>query len=135
MERATKVALIAWALAAVAAEAWLLRGWPRLPALTVAAFAGGALLTRVDRRAVGVVLSLVYVFPTLIRAGHGLYHVHYDIIWMSALLGAITPDAIRTPWARAGALEERACLLGVRPCRRRDIGGHAGDRFQLPPAP
>jgi len=35
MERATKLFLIGWACAAIAAAAWLLRGWRGLPMLTL----------------------------------------------------------------------------------------------------
>ena len=45
-----------------------------------------------------IVLALTYVFPALIRMTHGPYHVSYDVVWMSALLGAIMPDALRTRW-------------------------------------
>jgi O-antigen ligase len=99
MERATKVFLIGWACAAIAVEAWLLRGgWRGLPMLTLGAFAAGALLAMWDRRAVGLVLVFAYVFPAIIRIGHGQYHVSYGILWASALVGAVAPDGLRTSW-------------------------------------
>jgi hypothetical protein len=99
MERATKLFLIGWACAAIALEAWLLRGgWRSLPMLTLAAFAAGVLLALWDRRTVGLILLFAYVFPAIIRLGHGQYHVNYGILWASALLGAVAPDGVRTPW-------------------------------------
>src|SRR5713226_3784972 len=98
MERATKLFLIGWACAAIAAEAWLLRGWRGLPMLTLGAFAAGALLAIWDRRAVSIVLVCAYVFPAIIRVGHGEYNGNYGILWASALLGVVAPDGLRTPW-------------------------------------
>jgi hypothetical protein len=98
MERATKLLLIVWACAAIAAEAWLLRGWRGLPMLTIGAFAAGALLAMWDRRAVGIVLVCAYVFPAIIRVSHGEYSGSYGILWASALLGVLAPDGLRTPW-------------------------------------
>ena len=98
MERATKLFLIGWACAAIAAEAWLLRGWRGLPMLTLGALAAGALLAIWDRRAVGIVLVCAYVFPAIIRVGHGEYNGSYAILWASALLGVVAPDGLRTPW-------------------------------------
>jgi hypothetical protein len=98
MERTTKIFLIGWACAAIAAEAWLLRSWRGLPVLTLGAFAAGALLAMWDRRAVGIVLVCAYVFPAIIRVGHGQYSVSYGILWASALLGVVAPDGLRTPW-------------------------------------
>jgi hypothetical protein len=98
MERATKLFLIGWAFVAIAAEAWLLRSWRGLPILTLGAFAVGALLAMWDRRATGIVLVFAYVFPAIIRLGHGEYRVSYGILWASALLGVVAPDGLRTPW-------------------------------------
>src|ERR1700682_4095980 len=98
MNRATKLFLIGWACAAIAAEAWLLRGWRGLPMLTFGAFAAAALLAMWDRRAVGIVLAFAYVFPAIIFLGHGLYPANYGILWASALAGAVAPDGLRTSW-------------------------------------
>src|SRR5216684_2936987 len=98
MERATKLFLIGWACAAIAAEAWLLRGWRGLPVLTLGAFAAGALLAMWDRRAVGIVLVCAYAFPAIIRVGHGEFNGSYGVLWASALLGVVAPDGLRTRW-------------------------------------
>jgi hypothetical protein len=98
MERATRRLVVAWACAAVAAEAWLLRGWSLLPFLTLGAFLTGAALTLFRRSAVGVVLAFAYTFPAVIWLVRGLYHDNYSIVWMAAILGAIAPDGLRTGW-------------------------------------
>jgi hypothetical protein len=98
-ERATKLFVVLWACLAVAAQAWLLRGsWPALPALVFLVLAGAAALALFDRRTVALVLVFAYVFPALIWLGHGQRHITFGILWMSGLLGAMLPDALRTPW-------------------------------------
>jgi hypothetical protein len=99
LERWTKRLALGWAGAALSAYVWLLAaGWPWLSTLTLGAFTLAALLTAIDRRAVGAVLALAYVFPALIGFFHGAYHPDYDVLWMAALLGAIAPDGLTSSW-------------------------------------
>jgi len=99
MERVTKLLVIGSACAFVALKVALLSyGWPRLLPMSAGAFVCGAVLATVDRRAIRLVLVFLYVFPALIALLHGPYHVDYDVLWLSALLGVLAPDAFRTPW-------------------------------------
>jgi uncharacterized membrane protein len=98
MDRSTKLLVAVWACAAIAADTWLTPGWRQLSVLTAGSFVTAAVLTAFKPGAVGIVLALTYVFPALIRLTHGPYHVSYDVVWMSALLGAIMPDVVRTRW-------------------------------------
>jgi len=102
MDRATKLAVLGWVCAAVALQTWLTPGWRELELLTAAAFVVAALLTAFKPGLVAAVLVFTYVFPALIRLSQGTYHVSYDVLWMSALLGAITPQTVRTPWHLPG---------------------------------
>jgi hypothetical protein len=97
--RGTKLAVVLWACAAVAAQAWLLgRAWAPLPQLALLIVAGTAALAWFDRRAVALVLVFAYVFPALIWFASGLRPVSFGILWMAGLLGAMLPDALRTSW-------------------------------------
>jgi hypothetical protein len=97
MERATKLLVVAWAAAALAAELWLLRGWG-LTWLAAGAFGGALILVAIDRRAIGAVLVFTYIFPAVIRLIRGFYVGQFSAIWMAMLLGALIVDALRTPW-------------------------------------
>src|SRR5260221_12387723 len=96
MERATKLFLIGWACAAIAAEAWLLRGWRGLPMLTLGVFAAAALLAMWDRRAGGIVPVFAYVAPAIIHIGPGVCHGDFRILWASPPPCAPGPDTLST---------------------------------------
>ena len=99
MDRATKLIAIASTCALVALKVALLApGWPPLLWMSAGFFVGGAVLASFDRRIVGVVLLFLYIFPALIGLLHGIYHINADVIWMSALLGVMAPDAFSTRW-------------------------------------
>jgi hypothetical protein len=98
MERATKLLVIGWACAALAADVWLSRAWPGMPVATTLLFGVSAALTAFDRRAVGLVLVFAYVFPALIRLSLGAYAVQFSLLWLAPLLGAMVPDGLRTRW-------------------------------------
>ena len=99
MERATKLVVLIWACAALAANVWLLRGgWPALPLIALVAFTAAAALASLDRRAVALVLVFAYVFPILVYLHIGRYVAQYDAVWMAALVGAITPVSARSRW-------------------------------------
>jgi hypothetical protein len=83
----------------LALQVWLLRrAWVGLPQITTVVFVASAVLTMIDRRAIGVVLAFAYIFPALIRIGHGPYNPYFEVLWMAALLGAMAPDGFRTSW-------------------------------------
>jgi hypothetical protein len=97
MDRATKLIVVGWACMALAAEVWLFGGaW--LPPLAVTGFALSAVLTALDRRAIGLVLVLTYLCPALIYLYTGMHFGQYDAVWMAALFGALAPAAVRTGW-------------------------------------
>ncbi len=98
MERATKVAIAGWACLAIGLLTWLVGGWRNLSTVSLSAFVVVFVLASFDRRTMAVVLALAYVFPALIRLAHGQYHLYFGIVWMSAFLAAMMPDALRTPW-------------------------------------
>ena len=110
MDRTTKLAVYGWACAAVGLQTWLTPGWGELEVLTAGAFVAAAALTAYKPGLVAVVLVFTYIFPALIRINQGTYHVSYDVLWMSALLGAIAPRTLLTPWHLPGRW--RAPLVG-----------------------
>jgi hypothetical protein len=120
MDRASKLIAIASACALVALKVALLApGWPLLLWMSAGFFAGSAVVAVFDRRIVRLVLVFLYIFPALIGVLHGLYHINADVIWMSALLGVIAPDAFRTrwhvpaPWRAPLALWALVCAAGT----------------------
>jgi hypothetical protein len=99
VERCTKIAVTVWTCAALALEVWLLHpSWRQLPIITLVAIAGMAALSKVDRRAVGIVLAAAYVFPVVVRYTRGLQSTLYGVIWMAAIVGVMLPDLVRTRW-------------------------------------
>jgi hypothetical protein len=99
MNRATKLLVAVWACAAIATDIWLVPSlWPGFKTDAVVAFVLAAALTAINRRSIGLILILAYVYPVLIFLNGGWYHVDFDIIWLAALAGAIMPDALRTGW-------------------------------------
>lgn len=98
MDRATKLIVVGWACAALAAEVWLLRGAWWLPLFAFSAFALAAVFAAVDRRAIAFVLALTYVCPALIYLYAGRHFALDDAVWMAGLLGALAPAAVRTGW-------------------------------------
>lgn len=100
VERGTKLVVVGWTCAALAAQVWLSRdwGWPALPAMAIGCFVTAFALAAWDRRSVALVLAFTYVFPAAIWATHGSYVTQFSVLWMAALLGGILPASIRTPW-------------------------------------
>ena len=99
MERSTKLIVFGWAALALGAEIILLARTSSA-VLPVAALLGllALALAAYDRRGVAVVLAFAYIFPAVIYAVRGSYHVFFGVLWMSALFGAMVPDGVRTPW-------------------------------------
>ena len=99
MERATKLLVLAWVCSGVAVDVWLLSGgWPRLPLLAAILFGVSTCFAALGWRAAGVVLLFTYTYPVVIKVFHGSYHIYFGVLWTTALLGTIAPDALRTPW-------------------------------------
>jgi hypothetical protein len=100
MERAIKLLVLAWTAVALAVQVWLLQGgaWPSLGVLAPAGFVATAALTAFDRRAVGAVLVVAYLLPAILFHYLGRPYWPHHTLWMVLVLGAITPDAIRTTW-------------------------------------
>jgi hypothetical protein len=97
-ERATKLLVLVSACMWLAGDLILVsREWSMLPAAAVI-FAASFALAAWDRHTVALTLAFTYLFPAVIRLAHGRYVVQYGILWMAALLGALLPDAARTPW-------------------------------------
>ena len=99
VDRTSKLAILGWAIAALFVECYYISGsWHRALVIGPAIFAGAALAAFIDRRAVAPVAAAAYLFPILILAVTGLYHVHFSVVWLAGVLGVITPDALRTGW-------------------------------------
>ena len=76
----------------------LLVSWPNLPWLTLVGAIAAFVAVRLDRRLIAPLFIIPYAFPTLVRVLHGTEYALFNVLWMGALLGAILPDALRTPW-------------------------------------
>ena len=99
MDRLSKLAILGWAIVALLVECYYISGsWHRALVIGPLVFAAAALAAYVDRRAVVPVAVAAYLFPILIFEGVGLYHVHFSVVWLGAVLGVITPDALRSGW-------------------------------------
>jgi len=99
VDRISKLAILGWAIVALLVECYYISGsWHRAFVIGPLIFVAAALAGYVDRRAVAPVAAAAYLFPILIFEGTGLYHVHYSVVWLGAVLGVITPDALRAGW-------------------------------------
>lgn len=98
MERATKLAVVLSAVGLLAFDLGIRRVWWGLVPVGVALFLLAALLTAIDRRAVGLVLVTAFVFPAIIRITLHTYSALFSVLWMAALLGAMVPDALTSRW-------------------------------------
>lgn len=98
MDRPTKLFVIAGALALLAAHLAIGRAWSGTPeAALLALVAGGALAWR-DRRTVALVLAVTCLVPPLVWLSLDVLAAEFWTIWMAALLGAMLPDLLATPW-------------------------------------
>jgi hypothetical protein len=98
VERFTKITATLWVCAAIALQAWLLGGIANLPWFTLAAFLAGFILSRIDRRAIALVLLAAYVFPAILRLVHPRPSALFDVLWMGGLMGVLAPDGLRSRW-------------------------------------
>lgn len=98
IERATKLAIVLSAIGLLVFDLAIGRAWGGMATAGAVVFALGALLTTLDRRAIGLVLVFAFTFPAVIKLTLDTYAVQFSVLWMAALLGAIAPDACRTPW-------------------------------------
>jgi hypothetical protein len=103
MERATKLFVTLWTCAALAAVIFFIRpGWSMLPVLAGAAFGVMCIATELNRAAIAIVLTLIYLFPILIRTTTGVNYPPNYALWVAGLLGAILPDAMTSRWRMSG---------------------------------
>ena len=98
MDRFSKVVIALWACAAVAWQATRLLSWPHLPLITAVVAIAACVLTRIDRRAIGLVLVTAYSFNAIVRLVQGLPYPPFAVLWLAALLGAILPGVLTTGW-------------------------------------
>jgi O-antigen ligase len=98
MERATKLAVVLSATGLLAFDLAIGRAWSGMVPAGVTLFLIAAILTVLDRRAVGLVLITAFVFPSIIRLTLQTYSAPFSALWMAALLGAIAPDAFSSRW-------------------------------------
>jgi hypothetical protein len=98
MERATKLAIVLAAIGLLAFDLAIGRAWVGMAPAGLALFLAAAAATALDRRAVGLALMFAFVFPVIVKLTLDTYAVQFSVLWMAALLGAIVPDALRTPW-------------------------------------
>ena len=99
MDRASKLVVFGWCcLTAVAIVYFSRAPWPAMTFWAAGSFAVMALLTAVDRRAVGLVLLFTCVYPIIIRTVTGLNYSPFSVVWTAGLLGALAPDVVRSGW-------------------------------------
>lgn len=98
IERAIKLAVVAGTVLLLAAHVAIGRAWSGMPEAATAAFLAFALLARVNRRAVAIVLASSCLLPPLVWLTLETFSVHYWILWIAALLGAMSPDLVATGW-------------------------------------
>ena len=98
MERTTRLIVVIGAVALLAANLAISRAWTGMLPAGTGALAGFALLALLDRRAVAVVLASSCLFPPLIWLTLDTFAVHFWILWIAALLGALLPRLLTTPW-------------------------------------
>ena len=114
-ERASKIAVAAWAVLAVVVESYYASpGWAALRLIAPLVMVAMAVASTVDRRAVGLVAAAPYAFPLALYLLTGQYHVHYTTAWLAAMLGVVLPDALKRPWHVPGRWAAAlACWAGV----------------------
>lgn len=114
-ERASKIAVAAWAVLAVVVESYYASpGWAALRLIAPLVMVAMAVASTVDRRAVGLVAAAPYAFPLALYLITGQYHVHYTTAWLAAMLGVVLPDALKRPWHVPGRWAAAlACWAGV----------------------
>ena len=114
-ERASKIAVAAWAVLAVVVESYYASpGWAALRLIAPLLVGAMALASMADRRTVAVVAAAPYAFPLALYLTTGQYHVHYTTAWLAAMLGVVLPDALKRPWHVPGRWAAAlACWAGV----------------------
>lgn len=98
IERAIKLAVVTGTVLVLAAHLAIGRAWSGMPEAATAAFLAFAVLARVDRRAVAIVLASSCLFPPLVWLTLETFSVDYWTLWIAALLGAMLPDLVTTGW-------------------------------------
>lgn len=99
MDRFSKLAILAWVVAVLAAECYYVSGaWPAVRWLGPLLFMAAALGTYLDRRVVALVLAPAYVFPILVFFAFGRYSALTTVVWLAPLAGVTVPDALTRGW-------------------------------------
>lgn len=99
MDRISKLFVFGWAVAVLFVEAYYVSGtWPAVLPLTAGLFLVTAVATAVDRRAVALAVAIGYLVPAFAFVQTGRYHATFAIVWMAALLGAVTAGSLRKGW-------------------------------------
>ena len=98
-DRASKIAVAAWAVLAVVVESYYASpGWAALRLIAPLAVVAMAVASSIDRRTVALVAAAPYAFPLALYLVTGQYHVHYTTAWLAAMVGVVLPDALKRPW-------------------------------------
>ena len=98
MDRVTKLIVVIWTVGLLVVDLAIGRAWAGMPVSAAMVFTAFALLNLWDGRTVGVVLAFACIYPAVVRLTLETYAPQFDVLWMSALLGAILPDAVRSRW-------------------------------------
>jgi len=98
VERGVKLAVVMGAVALLAAQPVIGRGWSGMTVAGTSLFLLFALLGWVDRRAIAVVLASSCFVPPLVWFTLETFNIQFWILWMAALLGAMLPDLLTTGW-------------------------------------
>lgn len=101
IERAIKLAVVTGTVLVLAAHLAIGRVWSGMPEAATAVFLAFAVLGRVNRHAVSIVLASSCLLPPLVWLTLETFTVHYWILWIAALLGAMSPDLVMTGWRLA----------------------------------
>lgn len=116
VDRISKRVILAWAVAALFAQSYLVSSaWPGASTVVTVLFLGGVATTLIDRRLLAVALAPAYLAPILLVFSIGRYHSTLTSpVVLAPLLGAMTPDAIRSGWRLPAQWRAPlVCWLGV----------------------
>ena len=104
MEYGTKLLVIVSVAAAILLETALAgRAWPGLVTWVIVSFLAAACLSvALGDLAASVVIFFIYLTPALILVLNGYFNLGYGGPWMAALLGAMLPRSILSPWTMTG---------------------------------
>ena len=104
MAYGTKLLVIVSVSAAILLETVLAgRAWPGLITWVIVSFlAAASLSVALGDRSASVVIFFTYLTPALVFVLNGSFNLGYGGPWMAALLGAMLPRSISSPWTIPG---------------------------------